>query len=413
MNVYGAIVLASLLAEWALATAASVLNLRAMGPHPPPDFAADVDAATWQRTRAYTAARTRLGLVASSVRLAALLAFWFFGGFAALDRLVRALDVGPVAGGVAYVAALALLSGVLSLPFAVWSTFGVEQRFGFNRTTPAVFVADRLKGLVVAALLGLPLLTAVVAFFETVGATAWLWAWGATAAFVVVGQVIVPRFVMPWFNRFAPLPESDLRSGLLAYARLVDFPLEGIYVMDGSKRSGKGNAFFTGFGRHKRVALFDTLLARHPANEIIAITAHEVGHYKAGHLRLGTALSVLHAGVLFALLQLFLAEPGLYAAFGVATPSVGVGLVLFGLLYTPVEVALGVGLNALSRRHEYQADRFAARTTGSPQALAAALRRLSLDNLSNLAPHRLPVVLYHTHPPLAERLRALAALRAE
>lgn len=406
MNAYGIVILVALLVDWALGVVAGALNLRAMGPAPPAAFADTVDAATWARTRDYVRARTRLGMVAGTVRLGALLAFWALGGFGALSDLVGRVTTGPVTHGVAYVAALGLLTTLLNLPFAVWSTFGVEQRFGFNRTTPRVFVLDRLKGLAVAGLLGLPLLSLVIAFFAAFGETAWLWAWAATAFFLVAVQIIVPRFVMPWFNRFAPLPEGELRAALLGYAHSVEFPLDEVYLMDGSKRSAKGNAFFTGFGRHKRIALFDTLVARHPTAEVVAVTAHEVGHYRLGHIRLGTALSVAHAGALFALLQLFLAEPALYAAFDVA-PSIGVGLVLFGLLYTPVELFLGLALNALSRRHEYQADRFAAETTGRPQDLAAALRRLSTDNLSNLSPHPLHVALYHSHPPLAERLRAL------
>ena len=412
MNAYGVVVLVALLSEFALGTIASLLNLHALAPSPPAALAGAVDAEAYRRSQAYTRARTRLGRVAATVQLAALLGFWFLGGFRALDAFVDSSGLGPVAGGVAYVIGLAFLGALLSLPFAVYGTFVVEERFGFNRTTPRLFVLDRLKGLLVGAVLGLPLLAAVVAFFDALGPGAWLWAWLVTAAYVLAAQILVPRFVMPLFNRFDPLPDGPLREALVRYARDVGFPLDEVYVMDGSKRSRKGNAFFTGFGRHKRIALFDTLVDRHSVGEMVAVTAHEVGHYQKGHILAGTALTIAHSGVLFLLLSLFLGEPALYEAFGVAAPSVGVGLVLFGLLYTPVDLVLSVALNAWSRRNEFAADRFAVETTRRPGDLADALKKLAADNLANLTPHPLHVWLYHSHPPVAARLTAIAAIAA-
>jgi STE24 endopeptidase len=213
---------------------------------------------------------------------------------------------------------------------------------------------------------------------------------------------------MPLFNKFTPLEDGELRARILAYAEKVGFPLAGLYVIDGSKRSTKANAFFTGFGRTKRVALFDTLVDRHETDELVAIVAHEIGHYKKHHILQGMVVSILHTGVLLALLALFLRQSEVFAAFGVVRPSVAAGLFFFGLLYTPAELVLQVFLQALSRKNEYEADRFAAETTGLARELGAGLKRLSAESLSNLTPHPFYVALHHSHPPLAARLAALA-----
>ncbi|MBW2527909.1 MAG: M48 family metallopeptidase [Deltaproteobacteria bacterium] len=409
LNEYAIAVLVALLGEYALGVLADVLNLRNLSSELPPELRERLDPAAYRRSQQYTRARTRLGLVSSTVSLAALLIFWFAGGFAELDRLVRGLGLGPVWTGLAFLGALALLVGLLGLPFAVVSTFVVEERFGFNRTTPATFVLDRLKAVLLAVVLGGPLLAAVLWLLQTAGPYGWLYGWAVVTAFILLVQLVAPSWIMPLFNRFAPLDDPALKDAIMAYARSVEFPLSQVFVMDGSKRSSKANAFFTGLGKRRRVALFDTLIDKHPTEEVVAVLAHEVGHYRKGHVTRSLVIAIAHAGVMFALLSLVLELHGLYAAFGLAEPSVYAGLVLFGLLYTPAEVALALLLNALSRRQERQADRFAARTTGSGEALARALERLAADSLSNLTPHRLYVTLHHAHPPVLERIRALRA----
>ena len=272
----------------------------------------------------------------------------------------------------------------------------------------ATFWADLGKGALLATLLGGPLLAAVLWLFLRAGSAAWLWCWAVSTVFVVGVQFVAPTWIMPLFNRFTPLADGPLRDALLGYARTVAFPLEDVFVIDGSRRSTKGNAFFTGFGRHKRVALFDTLVERLAPAELLAVVAHEIGHYKRHHVVTGMALAVLHMGAVFFLLSFVLASPGLFAAFSLDGPSVHAGLVLFGLLLTPVEVVLSVVLHALSRRHEHEADAFAAATTGG-EPLATGLMRLSADSLANLSPHPLVVALHHSHPPVLERVRTLRA----
>ncbi len=299
---------------------------------------------------------------------------------------------------------------MVHLPLRWWVTFVVEERFGFNRTTRRTFWTDLLKGLGLAAALGGPLLAAILWLFAAAGARAWLWCWLATALAVVGIQFVAPTWILPLFNTFTPLPGGGLRDAILSYARSVDFPLEGVFVIDGSRRSTKANAFFTGFGRHKRVALFDTLVTTLDAGELLAVVAHEIGHYKRHHVLTGTIVAILQAGTAFFLLSLVLDSQRLFDAFAMDTHPVHAGLVFFALLFTPIDLVLSVLVHAYSRRNEFEADAFAARTTGAGEPLASGLKRLSADSLANLTPHPLHVLLHASHPPLLERVRALRRL---
>ena len=412
MNTYAWIVLIALAGEHLLAVATSVLNVRAMRATVPDEFREVYDQDTYARSQTYTRARTWFGLVHGTTSLAALLAFWGAGGFGWLDALCRGVGWGAVPTGLLFVAALLVGSTLLGLPFRIYSTFVIEERFGFNRTSLATFVLDLAKGLALGALLGGSLLALVLAFFEWAGPAAWVWCWVATAVFMLTAQFVAPTWIMPLFNTFSPLDQAELKEALVGYARSVHFPLHGIFVVDGSRRSAKANAFFTGFGNRKRIGLFDTLIAQHTTPELVAVVAHEVGHYKRRHIVKGLALSLAHTGVLFLLLSLFLEQRGLFEAFGVAEPSVHAGLVFFGLLFTPVELLLSLVANRVSRIHEFEADAFAARTTGGAAALVSALKKLSADSLSNLTPHPLQVFLHHSHPPVLQRIAALRTLDA-
>jgi STE24 endopeptidase len=408
LNAWGVVILAGLVLELAVGLAADVLGLRALRPEPPAELRDLYDAERWRRGLAYTRARSRFGALVSTLDLGLLVAFWLAGGFAALDRAVRSLGLGPVPSGLVFLGALGLGRALVSLPFGWWSTFRIEERFGFNRTTPRTFWADVAKGLALTILLGGPLLAAVLWIFATAGARAWLWCWLGGAAVLLALQVVVPRWIMPLFNRFTPLDDGALRDSILDYARTVGFPLEGVFVVDGSRRSSKGNAFFIGVGRHKRVALFDTLVERLRPAELVAVLAHEIGHYRRHHVVVGTAVTVLRLGVTLLLFSVAIEQPGLFAAFFVAEPSVHAGMVFFALLATPFEALVSVALLTLSRRHEREADAFAVATTGDGAALASALRALAADSLSNPTPHRLQVLLEHSHPPVLARIRALA-----
>lgn len=407
LNPYAVIVVSALLLDHALRFVSSVLNLRALRPLPPPEFRDAYDADRYQRAQSYLRARTRFGMLASTAQLLVVLGFWFAGGFGWLDRTAREFGVGPVATGLLFVGALGLARALVGLPFALWSTFVIEERFGFNRTTLATFATDRVKGLGLAVALGGPLLAAVLWLFETAGPSAWVWGWAVSAVAIIVIQFVVPAWIMPLFSRFTPLAPGELRDAILAYARTVGFPLADVYVVDGSRRSTKANAFFTGLGRQRRIALYDTLLTALDPGAVVAVVAHEVGHWKRGHVPSGIALGVLHLGALCFLLSLVLGQPALLAAFGIAHASPWAALVVLALLLAPVELVLSILLHAWSRRNEREADRFAVETTADGPALARGLKRLSADSLANLTPHPLTVWLDYSHPPVLERVRAL------
>ncbi|MEM7350330.1 MAG: M48 family metallopeptidase [Acidobacteriota bacterium] len=410
MNLYATIILTTLLVDYLLGLVADVLNLRASTNEPPADVAGIYEASAYAKSQRYTRDSTQFGLVASSVDLAALLIFWFLGGFNHLDLWLRDFDLHPLLTGLLYIGILGLAKAALDLPFRIYSTFVIEERYGFNRTTPKTFVTDLLKGLALALILGGPILALVLTLFDRAGAGAWLFCWLGFALFTLALQIVLPIWILPLFLDFSPLEEGELRTKLSEYARSVGFALQGIFVIDGSRRSSRANAFFTGIGANKRIALFDTLIEKHSAQELVAVLAHEVGHYKKRHIVKTLALAIAHSGVMFYLLSLFLSHQGLFEAFGMERTSTYTGLVFFGLLYAPVELLLSMVLNVQLRRHEFEADRFAVETIDEPQAMASALEKLAADNLSNLTPHPFYVFLNYSHPPLRERLAAIRAV---
>lgn len=412
MNTYALIVLAALVAEYVLSVVTSLLNTRAMSPQVPAEFRSVYNEATYRQSQVYTHARTRFGLAQGTVNLTILLLFWQIGGFEWLDQISRSFALGSVLTGLLFIGMLVTGSTLLGLPFKIYSTFVIEERFGFNRTTSGTFALDLLKGLLLGGLLGGALLSVVLFLFELTGPLAWVWCWGATTAFILLAQLVAPTWIMPLFNTFTPLGGGELKEALITYAQMVHFPLEGVFVIDGSRRSAKANAFFTGFGKHKRIALFDTLITKHTTSELVSVVAHEVGHYRRGHIFKNLAFSMVHTGVLFWLLSICLQQQGLFEAFGVTEVSVHAGLVFFSLLFTPMELLLSVLVNRFSRQYEFEADAFAAETTGSSEPLISALKKLSADNLANLTPHPLEVYLHHSHPPVLQRINALRTFRA-
>ena len=409
MNVYGALILAALLVEYGLNLVADLLNLRHLQSALPDEFGDTFDEDEYEQSQAYTRTQTHFGIVRSTVGLAVLLAFWFAGGFAWLDGFVRGWELSPLLTGLCFIGLLVGAQAVLSLPFDLYSTFVIEERFGFNETTPKTFVLDLLKSLALGVAIGGPLLAALLWFFRSTGPFGWVYAWVTVTAVMLLLQYVAPRLLMPLFNDFEPLEDGDLRNAILSYADAVDFALDDIYVMDGSRRSSKSNAFFTGFGANRRIVLFDTLIEEQSVDELVTVVAHEMGHYKRHHIPQRMAISILQTGVLFLLLSVFLQVEGLFDAFYVEQMSVYTGLVFFGLLYTPVDLLLSLPLQAWSRRHEYEADQFAVQTTGRPTTFVSALKQLAASNLANLTPHPLYVALHHSHPPLRERIQHVRA----
>ena len=407
MNFIAIIILLALVLTFVLDGLADFLNLRTLRDSIPESFREYYDTLSYSQSQAYLRTNTRFGWISAGVGLLFLLIFWFNRCFDLLDHWLRAWGHGPLITGLLFTGSLLLLKALLGLPFSVYATFVIEARFGFNQTTLQTFGLDRLKGLALALLLGGPLLLGVLAFFQYAGANAWWYCWLAVTVFMLGTQYLAPTWIMPLFNKFVPLEEGPLKTAILDYAGRIDFPLRNVMVMDGSRRSSKSNAFFTGFGKNRRIVLFDTLIERHATAELVAILAHEMGHYKCRHIPLMVALGILQTGAMFYLMSLIISRQVLFDAFYMQQTSTYAGLVFFGLLYTPIDVVTGIGIQMISRRNELAADRFAVGTTGNPQALAQALKKLSVHNLANLYPHPLYVFLNYSHPPILERIKAI------
>jgi len=407
MNIFAVIILVTLLVDFFLNLASDYLNLKYLKKTLPEEFRDLIDEQTYVKSQEYTRTRTRFGIVTSTFNLLLLLVFWFAGGFNWLDQHVLEWGFGVIGTGLLYIGLLLFFKMLLTLPFSIYSTFVIEEKFGFNKTTRQTFIQDMIKSITLSIILGAPLLAGIIAFFEFGGAWAWVWAWLAVTVFSLLVQFIAPTWIMPLFNKFKPLEDGDLKQKIRDYAAEVRFPLKGVFVIDGSKRSTKSNAFFTGFGQNKRIALYDTLIQKHTDEELVAVLAHEIGHYKKKHIPKNMLISILQTGIMFALLSIFLQVPGLFEAFYMDQMSVYAGLVFFGFLYAPVDMFLSIGMQILSRKYEYEADAFAANTIGNPEEMVNVLKKLSKDNLSNLTPHPFYVYLNYSHPPVLKRIRAI------
>lgn len=406
MNPYQAVILITLLIRYAL-TVSEWVSARRSGPELPDEVRDVYDPDKYSKSRDYLNATTGFHVVSETFGLVVLLLFWFTGGFNTLDRIVRGWNLGSVPTGILYIGILSLASMALGLPSSIYSTFVIEEQFGFNRTSARTFIADRMKGLALMSVLGIPLLALVLWFFDRSGALAWLYCWLIATILSVILQFIAPVWIMPLFNKFTPLPDGDLKNAIAGYANKVRFAFREIFVVDSSKRTSKTNAYFTGFGKNKRIALFDTLVQGSTNEEIVAILAHEVGHYKKKHIVVGMIIGFLNSGLIFFLLSLFIGNRGLFDAFMMKDLSSYAGLLFFGMLYEPISFILSIPLNALSRHNEFQADRYAVHTTSDREVLVSALKKLYATNLGNLNPHRLFVILHYSHPPLVERIQAI------
>ena len=384
----------------------TLLNLARLGRPLSPALAEVFPEKTCEKLQEYITDGKKVDFSKDAAFLVALILFWWGGGFGWLQSWATSFQFGPVETGVLVIALVLLAQTLIGLPFEIWDTFGVEAKHGFNRTTPRTFIQDQLKGLLLMAVIGLPVAWVIVWFFQTQTQAA-LYAWMFMASFSILMTFLAPRVFMPLFHDFKPLEAGELRDAILALSEKLDFPVKEVSVVDGSKRSSKANAFFAGFGKTRRIALYDTLIGSHSTEEIVAVLAHEIGHNKRRHVPVGMAVGLAEMGLMLFLLSWVLKSPGFFSAFGVAGTPVGMGLVLFGILYQPLGILTGLLGLALSRKNEFEADAFAAAAVGSSVPLMEGLKRLSRDHLAHPQPHPLAVFLHYSHPPLVERLAAL------
>ncbi|MEE3243531.1 MAG: M48 family metallopeptidase [Bacteroidota bacterium] len=374
---------------------------------PIPQELADVyDTETYRKSQDYKKVNAKFSTLTSSFMLVITLLFFVFDGFAFIDQIARSLSDNEIIVGLIFFGIIMLGSDILTTPFSYYKTFIIEERFGFNKSTPKLFLADKLKGWLMTIIVGGGLLALVIWFYQISGSLFWVYAWIVFAVFALVMNMFYAKLIVPLFNKQTPLEEGSLRNKIEQYAATVGFKLNNIFVIDGSKRSTKANAYFSGFGSEKRITLYDTLINDLEEDEIVAVLAHEVGHYKKNHIIVNLFASVVLTGFTLWLLGIFISNSIFSEALGVAKPSFHIGLIAFGILYSPISGITGFLMSVLSRKFEYQADNFAKNTyAGDP--LISSLKKLSRNSLSNLTPHPLYVKLHYSHPTLLQRYRNL------
>jgi STE24 endopeptidase len=409
MNPFLLLILVVLIARYVLELVADRLNVQHIAEELPDEFVGVYDAERYRKSQQYLKEKTSFGLWADTVNTAFVIVMILLGGFNLVDTAARGISAAMIPAGLLFVAILMVLGWLLNLPFRLYNIFVIEEKYGFNRTTPRTFVLDTIKNMFLTVLLGAPILAAILWFFDETGSTAWIYCWAAVAVFQLFVAFILPTVILPIFNKFTPLAEGELRTSIAEYARKQKFHMKGIFEMDGSKRSTKTNAFFAGFGKSRRIVLFDTLIAKHTVGELVAIIAHEMGHYRKKHVLMRVLRSFVTLAIMFYLMSLLIRSQDLFDAFRMDVPSIYAGLVFFGFVYTPIRVVLSVLEHRTARRQEYAADAFAVETTDDAESMITALKKLSVDNLSNLTPHPLKVALDYTHPPVLQRIRALRA----
>ncbi len=400
------IIIAILVFDFAFGLWLDILNYRHRNTPIPAELQDIYDAEQYLRQQNYKRVNTRFGFLTNSFSFVLLMAFLLLGGFGFLDEWVRSFTDHPVLMALLFFGVMMFASDLLGTPFSVYQTFVIEEKFGFNKTTTKTFIFDKLKGWMLAAIIGGGLLSLIIWIFMKIPDSFWIYAWLAITLFSVFMTLFYSNLIVPLFNKQTPLEEGELRDAITEFANKAGFKLKNIFVIDGSKRSTRANAYFTGIGPKKRIVLFDTLINDLSKDEIVAVLAHEIGHYKKKHIWFNLVTSTLQTGFTLFLLSLFISSPALSEALGVAEHSFHIGLIAFGILFSPMSFLTGIFMNLFSRKAEYQADRYAA-SFNLAEALINGLKKLSRKNLSNLTPHPLYVFFHYSHPDLHSRVKAL------
>lgn len=383
-----------------------ILNARKFQDPIPKELKDVYDKEEYEKSQKYKTQKHKISQLSSWLSFIGLILVLALDGFALVDSISRDLVSHPILVALVFFGILMLAGDIISTPFSYYSTFVIEERFGFNKMTPKTFWMDKLKGWVLGAIIGGLILSLIIWFYQMFPETFWIYAWTLISIFSIIMNMFYTKLIVPLFNKQTPLEDGSLRQKIEAYANNVGFKLDNIYVIDGSKRSTKANAYFSGFGSQKRITLYDTLIEDLEEEEIVAVLAHEVGHYKHKHIIYNLSISILSTGFTLWLLSLLVGNPMLYEALGVEQPGFHIGLIAFGLLYTPISTLTGFLMNILSRRFEYQADNYASDTYHG-RYLISSLKKLSQKSLSNLTPHPLYVKVHYSHPSLLQRSRNL------
>jgi STE24 endopeptidase len=361
----------------------------------------------YSKSQLYDKDNKKLSFWSSSFNIAVILAMIIAGGFSMVDGVARCISVNLIAISLLFFGIIGLASDIINIPFSWYDTFVIEKKYGFNTMTIRTFITDHLKSWALVLLIGIPVLGLITWFYYKTDEYFWLYAWGLITLFSIFMNLFYSELIVPMFNKQKPLEQGPLREKIEAFAVKTGFKLKNIFVIDGSKRSTKSNAYFSGFGPKKRIVLYDTLLKEFTEEEIVAVLAHEIGHYKKKHVLLMLLSSFVVTGLMLYLFSLVVNNPELSQALGAEKSSFHLGLVVFGILYSPLSLVIGLGANIVSRRNEFAADRFVKENYDSA-ILAGALKKLSVKHLSNMLPHPVYVFFHYSHPPLLQRLEKLA-----
>lgn len=407
MNLYLIIILVILIGKYFLNIIIEHFNIKNLNPEPPNEFKGYIDERKYKISRNYTRENSKFGLIHSTISISIIIPFIIFGGFNFFDKIVRNYNLNEIITGIIYIFILILLSQIIEIPFSIYNTFVIEEKYGFNKTTIKTFISDIIKSLLLLIIIGVPILALILLFFSETGKLAPLYLWIIITLFQVFLIFIAPYVIMPLFNKFYPIEEGELKDAIEKYTKKENFKIKGIFTMDGSKRSTKTNAFFTGFGKSRRIVFFDTLIKKNSVDEILTILAHEMGHYKLKHIFKTMIVSILETGLVLFILSLFINNRELFNAFRMDNLSIYASLIFFGFIYSPVSIFLSIVTNIFSRKYEFEADKYVLKSTEKGDAFISALKKLSIDNLSNLTPHPLKVFITYSHPPILKRINAI------
>lgn len=400
------LIIAILIVEFLFEKYLDYLNTTKWNDKLPDEVKGIYDEEKYKKQQAYQRENHKFGMISGTFSFALTLAMFLFFGFALVDGWAWQITSNAILAALIFFGIIMFVSDLLGLPFEIYDTFKIEAKYGFNKTTPKTFVLDQVKGWLVGGLIGGGLLALIIFIYQKTQNMFWVYAWVVVSVFSVFMAMFYSNLIVPLFNKQTPLEAGELRTAIKAFSEKVGFKLDNIFVINGSKRSTKANAYFTGLGKKKRIVLYDTLINDLETDELVAVLAHEIGHNKKKHVTQGLSIGLVQTGIVLFIFSLLIDSPSLSRALGVEKPNFHIGLVAFGVLYAPISFVLGIFMNMLSRKNEYEADEFAA-VNYDPGSMASALKKLSVNNLSNLTPHKTYVFFHYSHPTLLQRLRHL------
>ena len=393
--------------EYVISSVSSFLDLGNINPDIPDHFKKAYDKKKYAKSQEYLKTKTKFSLVSSTFSIVLIFLVIHLGIFGVLNDFVNLQTNHFILQGLLFISIIYIFQDIISLPFSLYSTFVIEEKFGFNKTTVGLFISDKIKGYAIFIVMGSIIITPILYLFHEYENFGWLIAWSLLTLFMIAVQPLFIHVISPMFNKFTPLEDGELRTAIEKYTTQVDFPLARIDIMDGSKRSAHSNAYFSGFGKSRRIAIFDTLVEKHTNDEIVSVVAHEVGHYKLKHIIHGTIIGIVETGIMLFVFNFIMNDYALFRVFGVNDLSVHAGLIFFSMLYAPVTMITSVVSNAISRKNEFEADNYSLQTTKNKEALISMLVGLAANNLSHLTPHPFKVFLSYSHPPTIDRIKAV------